>query len=169
MNISAEKVYSLYRDITETLIGKGLTVTTMESCTAGQIASLITDTDGSSAVIKGAFVTYSNEAKVRQGVPAKVIERYGVYSEQTAAAMAEACRRAYTADFGLGITGTLGRPDPANPDSVSGEVYYAVASPEGTESFGVDLPPLPDRRSCKLMAATAAGERLFAAIERTGT
>ena len=115
MNISAEKVYSLYRDITETLIGKGLTVTTMESCTAGLIASLITDTDGSSAVIKGAFVPDSNEAKVRQGVPAEVIERYGVYSEQTAAAMAEACRRAYSADFGLGITGTLGRLRPCEP------------------------------------------------------
>lgn len=35
-----------YRKITETLIEKGKTITTMESCTSGLIASLITDTEG---------------------------------------------------------------------------------------------------------------------------
>lgn len=53
-----------YRKLTRLLIFKGLTITTMESVTSGQIASLITDTEGSSAVLKGAFVTYCNEAKI---------------------------------------------------------------------------------------------------------
>ena len=35
----------------------------MESCTSGQIASLITDSEGSSAIFKGALITYSNEFK----------------------------------------------------------------------------------------------------------
>ena len=56
-----------YRKLTRLLISKGLTITTMESATSGQIASLITDTEGSSAVLKGAFVTYCNEAKIMQG------------------------------------------------------------------------------------------------------
>ena len=59
-----------YRKLTKFLIEKNLTITTMESATSGQIASLITDTEGSSAVLKGAFVTYCNEAKIMQGVPA---------------------------------------------------------------------------------------------------
>ena len=50
-----------YRRLTKLLIEKKLTITTMESATSGQIASLITDTEGSSAVLKGAFVTYCNE------------------------------------------------------------------------------------------------------------
>ena len=53
-----------YKKLTELLIKKGLTITTMESATSGQIASLITDTEGASAVLKGAFITYSNEAKI---------------------------------------------------------------------------------------------------------
>jgi PncC family amidohydrolase len=77
-----------YRVFTKMLIEKKLTITTMESATGGQIASLITDTEGSSAVLKGAFVTYCNEAKIMQGVPAETIERFSVYSKETAAAMA---------------------------------------------------------------------------------
>ena len=45
-----------YRQLTKLLIEKKMTITTMESATSGQIASLITDTEGSSAVFKGAFV-----------------------------------------------------------------------------------------------------------------
>ena len=88
-----QEIRERYAALTALLIRKGLTITTMESATAGQIASLITDTEGSSAVIKGAFVTYCNEAKILQGVPEETIQTYTVYSEQTAAAMAEACRK----------------------------------------------------------------------------
>ena len=62
-----------YRRLTKLLIERGMTISTMESATSGQIASLITDTEGSSAVLKGAFVTYCNEAKIMQGVPAEIL------------------------------------------------------------------------------------------------
>ena len=65
-----------------------MTITTMESATSGQIASLITDTEGSSAILKGAFITYCNEAKIMQGVPAEILDKYTVYSKETAEAMA---------------------------------------------------------------------------------
>ena len=90
-----ENIRKQYCEITKKLIEKGKTITTMESCTSGQIASLITDTEGASAVIKGAFVTYSNEGKIMQGVPAETIDKFGVYSKETAAEMAKACRNAY--------------------------------------------------------------------------
>ena len=42
--------------------------------------------------------------------------------------MAEACRKAYGADIGIGVTGTMGNVDPANPEaSVPGQVYFAIA------------------------------------------
>ena len=85
--VSEAAVRGKYKELTLGLIRRGLTITTMESCTSGQIASLITDTEGSSAVLKGAFVTYSNEAKIMQGVPAAIIGTYGVYSAETASAM----------------------------------------------------------------------------------
>ena len=46
----------------------------MESCTSGMIASMITDTEGASAIFPGGFVTYLNETKILIGVDAKVIE-----------------------------------------------------------------------------------------------
>ena len=149
-----------YAALTNRLIREGRTITTMESCTGGQIASLITDTPGSSAVIAGAFVTYSNAAKVRQGVPAQVIEAHGVYSAQTAAAMADACRAALGADIGVGVTGTFGNVDPNNPDSVPGEVFFAIATDRGTECRHCPVPPQPSRLAYKLYMADVIADAI---------
>ncbi|MBR1560766.1 MAG: CinA family protein [Clostridia bacterium] len=153
----------LWREVTLTLIRRGQTISTMESCTGGLIASLITDTEGASEVLKGAFVTYCNAAKVMQGVPAEVIERYGVYSVETAEAMARACKRAYAADIGVGVTGTLGRPDPNNSDSVPGQVWYAVVRDGRTVTEALALPPLDSRAACKRYVAEKIGAALLEA------
>ncbi len=108
------------------MIRRGITLSSMESCTGGLFASAITDTEGASDIFFGSFVTYSNEAKERMGVPAEIIERCGVYSAETAEAMAGACRSFYHTDIGVGITGSTGNPDPNNADSVPGEVFYAI-------------------------------------------
>lgn len=155
-----KEVYEKYRKITLALIEKGLTITTMESCTSGQIASLITDTEGSSAIFKGAFITYSNEAKVMQGVPSAVIEKYGVYSRETASAMAKAARRAFGADISVGVTGSMGNVDTVNRDSVPGEVYYAVATNEGAENFFAKIPPQETRLLYKLFVADLVADKL---------
>ena len=67
--MTEQEIKADYRKITEKLIEKEKTITTMESCASGLIASLITDTEGASAVLKGAFVTYSNIGKIMQGGP----------------------------------------------------------------------------------------------------
>ena len=100
MSTNESSVREKYHHLTELLIERNLIITTMESATSGQIASLITDTEGSSAIFKGAFVTYSNEAKIRMGVPENIIRMHSVYSVQTAAAMAERCAAIYNAEIG---------------------------------------------------------------------
>ncbi len=167
MNEQEEKaIRQQYEKLTKLLIGRQLTITTMESATAGQIASLITDTEGSSAILKGAFVTYCNEAKIMQGVPAEVIEKYTVYSEETAAAMAEACRAAYRADIGIGVTGTMGNADPANPEaSVPGEVYFALSMESGTRTYHISLPPEENRLAYKLAAAGEVVKKVFEVLD----
>lgn len=147
------KIREQYAELTGLLIKRKLTVTTMESATGGLIASLITDTEGSSAVLKGAFVTYSNEAKIMQGVPASVIETCGVYSAETAKAMAKACRAAYKADIGIGITGSFGNVDPNNADSIPGVVYYALDVKGNMTAFRLDLAAHPTRLDYKMCAA----------------
>lgn len=154
-----------YRKITEKLIEKGKTITTMESCTSGLIASLITDTEGASAVLKGAFVTYSNIGKIMQGVPEETIEKYSVYSSETAIAMAEACRKTYNADYGIGVTGTMGNVDPANASvSVPGRVYFAIAKENKTEVFYRELSPKPSRYEYKLAVAAEIAKELLERI-----
>lgn len=153
-----------YRTLTLLLIERGLTITTMESCVSGQLASLITDTEGSSAVLKGAFVTYSNEAKIKQGVDPAILEKYGVYSGQTAVAMAAACREAYAADLGIGVTGSFGNVDPNNADSVPGEVYFAVSTESRTAAYHCTVPAQPSRLSYKLYMADVIADRLLAMI-----
>lgn len=141
-----------YRALTLWLIEQKLTITTMESATAGQIASLITDTEGSSAVLKGAFVTYCNEAKIQQGVPADVIDTYTVYSKETAAAMAEVCRESYQADIGVGVTGTMGNIDPATGRLRAGTGLFCCQHEDGD---GIFLPGAcasdesPDVQACR--------------------
>ena len=154
-----------YRRLTKLLIEKKMTITTMESATSGQIASLITDTEGSSAVLKGAFVTYCNEAKIMQGVPAEVLDTYTVYSKETAEAMARACTEAYNADIGIGVTGTMGNIDPSNPDaSVPGQVYFAIGVKGEIQSYYIELEPQPTRLAYKLAVAKEIYDELMKRI-----
>ncbi len=159
-----ETVRHKYRDITLSLIEKKMTITTMESCTSGQIASLITDTEGSSDVIKGAFVTYSNEAKIMQGVPANIIAEYGVYSKETAVAMANAARDKYDAKIAIGVTGTMGNVDPSNNDSIPGEVYFAIATNDGTMDYFAQIPVQNTRHEYKIYVANLIADELISII-----
>ena len=159
-----KNVREKFRYITNTLIKEQLTITTMESCISGLVASLLTDTEGASAVLKGAFVTYSNEAKIKQNVPADVRERFGVYSEETAREMSLAAKRAYGADIAIGVTGTMGNVDPANNDSTPGEVFFAIAHKEGTESFHISVPVQDSRYEYKLFVAGAIAEEITRVI-----
>ena len=110
----------------------------MESCTAGLIASMITDTEGASEIFPGGFVTYSNRAKEAAGVDGEIIRKYGVYSAECARAMAETARERFSTDVGVGITGTTGNTDPYNGDSVRGKAFFCIASGGETRSFEID-------------------------------
>ena len=156
-----KEVREKYEILTKLLIENDLTITTMESCTSGQVASLITDTEGASAIMKGAFVTYSNEAKIRQGVSKDTIEKYGVYSKETAEEMAQVCRLFYDADLGVGVTGSFGNVDPNNADSVPGEVFFAIATRNVVQSYYCEVPEQPTRLSYKLYMAGKIVEKLL--------
>lgn len=121
-----EKKKIQVEDIIKYLINTHTTISTMESCTSGLIASMITDTEGASAIFPGGFVTYLNETKILIGVDEKIIDQYGVYSRQCAEAMAKTAQKKLHTDIAIGITGTTGNIDPNNADSVQGEVYFCI-------------------------------------------
>ncbi|WP_081779975.1 CinA family protein [Butyrivibrio proteoclasticus] len=155
------KVSREYEEIVKTLIDRKLHITTMESCTGGLLSSLLTDTEGSSNVIKGAFVTYSNEAKVLQGVPKETIDKFGVYSKETALAMARAAKNNLGSDIAIGVTGTMGNVDPVNNDSVPGIVYYAIIIEERESSFNISIDPMDSRQAYKLAVAHAIADSVI--------
>jgi nicotinamide-nucleotide amidase len=116
--------------VLDMLIECGLTLATMESCTGGLFASLLTDVPGSSRAFLGGLVSYATEMKIAWGVPREVVEAHGVISGETAQAMAEAARQRLGADVGVGITCVAG-PD-EQEGKPAGTVHIAVATPAGT-------------------------------------
>ncbi len=109
------------------LTGKGLHISTAESCTGGLLSALITEVPGSSAVLDEAVVTYSNEAKMRElGVRAETLERYGAVSGRTARQMAEGICARTGAEIGVGITGIAG-PGGGSEKKPVGTVYAGIS------------------------------------------
>lgn len=105
-------------------------IATMESCTGGAIASSITDVEGSSEILKFSAVTYSNEYKIKMGVPREVIDTYSVYSMETAREMSRQITFFSNSDYGVGITGKLNRVDPDNPYGEDNIVFISVYEKE---------------------------------------
>jgi nicotinamide-nucleotide amidase len=111
------------------LAERQLSLATMESCTGGLLASLITDVPGSSDVFVGGLVSYATALKAEWGVPAELLERHGSVSEEIARAMAQTVRARLHADVGLAVTGVAG-PEPWEGKPV-GTIHLAVATPTG--------------------------------------
>ena len=97
------------------------TISFMESCTGGYLANLITNVSGASNVLKTSLVTYSNEYKIKFGVPKNIIDEYTVYSNETAKNMAIKVSEFANSNYGIGITGEL-----ANSKEEENKVYYCI-------------------------------------------
>lgn len=126
-----EMIISLSTQVGASLRQRNLTVCAAESCTGGLLLSYLTDVAGSSAYVLGGFVTYSNAAKQQfAGVEASTLMAHGAVSEPTAHEMASGVRRAFSADFGISITGIAG-PGGGTPAKPVGLVYIGLASADG--------------------------------------
>ena len=123
--------------VTKLLIQKNKTISFMESCTSGLMASMFTDTEGASKVFTGSLVTYSNGQKIKAGVSEEVISRYGVYSSECAREMARTVKLIYNTDIAIGITGTTGNIDSENPGSVTGEAFFCIISGDSLLDFHI--------------------------------
>lgn len=110
------------------------TLVTVESCTGGGIAAHCTSVSGSSAWFQGGWVTYSNEMKIKLGVPAELIERHGAVSSQVAAAMAGQGVLNSSADWAVSVTGVAG-PEGGSAEKPVGTVWFGLASKNKVYTF----------------------------------
>lgn len=107
------------------LCDRELTVATVESCTGGMLAALLTDIEGASHGFERGFVTYSEASKNELlGIGLEVLHKNEAVSEVVARAMAEGALARSRADISLGVTGFAGA---AGEGHEQGLVHMALA------------------------------------------
>lgn len=122
-----DEVFQLAAEVVERNKAAGRTIVTAESCTGGLVAGAITEIAGSSAVMQGGFVTYSNESKIKTlKVNEELIDTFGAVSIAVAWAMAQGALKRSSADIAVAISGVAG-PDGGTPQKPVGTVVFAVA------------------------------------------
>lgn len=90
------------------LIAKNLSLATIESCTGGLLANIITNVQGSSRYFKGGLITYTDEIKMAFGLDKQLFSQNNSISPEVAKAMATAAREKLGASIGVGLTGITG-------------------------------------------------------------
>lgn len=160
-----EKQRNRWKEIVGILHNKKLTIATMESCTGGGIVNEITNISGASEVLKESYVTYCNEAKIKQGVSEKVIAKYTVYSPETAIEMAKAVKVNTSSDIAVGITGQLGRIDPSNPVDKLNCVWFAIINYKNEMLVREIKVPSCDRNQQKELVINAVAIALLESVK----
>ena len=113
------------------LCASSQSIAVAESCTGGLLCARLTERPGSSEVVRGGLVVYSNEAKVSlAGVDAALIAEHGAVSREVAEALADGACARLDADVGVGLTGIAG-PGGATANKPAGLVWLSVAHRHG--------------------------------------
>jgi nicotinamide-nucleotide amidase len=125
----------LSAEIGSTLVARGYTISTAESCTGGLLSQTLTGISGSSAYFIGGVVAYSNQVKEQVlGVRTQTLIEYGAVSEQTACEMAQGIRNQFNTDIGLSTTGIAG-PTGGTPEKPVGLAWIGISTPDGTQAY----------------------------------
>lgn len=118
----------------ERLRARGLTFTSAESCTGGNIAHSVTMIAGCSDVMMGGVVSYANEVKINiLGVTPETLDAHGAVSEEVVRQMVAGAMRATGATTAVATSGIAG-PGGGSEEKPVGTVWIATATPEGIEA-----------------------------------
>jgi nicotinamide-nucleotide amidase len=114
---------------------RGWHIAMAESCTGGMLGERLTRYPGSSDVVFGGVIAYSNAIKETMlNVPKEDLKAHGAVSEPVVLAMAKGARHATGAEVGLAITGVAG-PDGGTPEKPVGTVWQAIDTPLGSRAY----------------------------------
>ena len=120
----------LSKEINNLFWKEELTLSTAESCTDGNIASIITAIPGSSRFFKGGIIAYSNEIKENLlGVKPETLEKYGAVSEETVIEMVKGAMKSMNSDCAIATSGIAG-PTGGAPGKPVGTIWIAAAKKE---------------------------------------
>lgn len=165
--IFPDDLVALASKVIELARAAGKRLACAESCTGGLLSALLTEIPGSSDVLEGSFVTYSNAMKHDVlGVSEDVIDTFGAVSEAVAWAMARGAQARSHADLAVAITGVAG-PGGGSERKPVGLVVFALARKgEDGESYQADSRLFGDlgRSAIRLQAVRVALELFEAAL-----
>ena len=133
--------------VVKRLIELNKTISTMESCTGGGVANAITNVEGSSEILKFSAVTYSNEYKIKMGVSSEVIDKYSVYSMETANEMSKNISLFTNSNYGVGITGKINRIDKNNLYGEDNIIYISIYDRDNDKYYNKEIKAIDDVRS----------------------
>jgi len=139
---------SLMNELFTLLQKNDLSIACAESLTGGMFQQELTVIPGSSAVLKGGIVCYTNEVKEKVlGVKKETLEKYGAVSEECARELSENVASLLNADIGISFTGVAG------PGAVEGK-------PVGTVYIGISKKGSPVVVEKFVFAGTREGNRV---------
>ena len=134
------------QELVELLKERNLQISTMESCTGGGFANEITSIEGASEILKFSAVTYSNEYKIKMGVSREVIEKYSVYSIQTADEMSKNIAKFANSDIGIGITGKINRSDKFNLNGKDNIIFVSIYFRDNNKYYDYEVEAIDGTR-----------------------
>ncbi len=145
-------VFGYDSDELENVVGKQLIkenkdISVAESCTGGNVSSLLTSVPGSSKYFKGGMIAYSNEIKINSlEVPKVKIEKFGAVSREVVEEMAKKIRIKFKSSLGIASSGIAG-PGGGTKDKPVGTVWIAIADKNNVMSKKLSL---TDRRDVNI-------------------
>lgn len=112
--------------VTKSLISKDLSIAVAESCTAGYLSYLLTQTSGSSKVFRGAIVCYSLQSKrFFLKIPKTLLKSSQGVSKKVSSLLALRIKNLFNSDIGVAVVGFSG---PQTKRGVKvGTTYIAIA------------------------------------------
>lgn len=144
------------------LINNKKTISTMESCTGGALASSITNVEGASEILKFSAITYSNEFKIKMGVSKDIIDKYSVYSMETAKEMSYNISKFTNSNYGVGITGKFGKIDKENLAGDDYTVFISIYDKDNNKFYNDTLKAVKHcRKENKLLVIEKVNEMLL--------
>ena len=125
-SIVADDDKPLSQIVGERLRELGLSMSTAESCTGGNVAHVITEIAGSSDYFMGGVVSYSNDVKQHVlGVGADTLETFGAVSQPVVEQMATGACRVCDTHCSVATSGVAG-PGGGTPEKPVGTVWIAA-------------------------------------------
>jgi len=152
--VYAEGAVDLASVVLDVCESRGLHIAVAESCTGGLLGARLTAIAGSSSVVLGGVIAYSNPVKEQMlGVATETLVRHGAVSENVAVEMAAGVRRATGAEVGISITGIAG-PGGGTVEKPVGLVWIAANVSGQVRTHGSQF--IGDRAEIRYRATQAA-------------